>query len=51
MKATLPQHKNLDEREHLEKPLLEQLAGLGWDVIDLTDKTQAPPGYPSGELH
>jgi type I restriction enzyme R subunit len=25
----------LDEREHVEKPLLDQLAGLGWEIIDL----------------
>ena len=42
MKATLPQHIKLDEREHVEKPLLHQLAGLGWEVIDLTDMKQAP---------
>ena len=43
MKATLPQQIKLDEREHVEKPLLDQLPGLGWDwdVIDLTDKKQA----------
>ena len=38
MTATLPQHIKLDEREHVEKPLLDQLSGLGWEVIDLTDK-------------
>jgi len=32
----------LDERNHVEKPLLDQLVGLGWDVIDLTDKPQIP---------
>ena len=32
----------LNERNHVEKPLLNQLAGLGWDVIDLTDKKQTP---------
>lgn len=26
----------LDERNHVEKPLLEQLAGLRWEIIDLT---------------
>jgi type I restriction enzyme, R subunit len=25
----------LDERNHVEKPLLDQLAGLGWQIIDL----------------
>jgi len=28
----------LDERNHVEKPLLEQLEGLGWEVIDLDNK-------------
>ena len=42
MKATLPQHIKLDEREHVEKPLLDQLAGLGWEVIDLSDEKQTP---------
>ena len=32
----------LDERNHVEKPLLDQLAGLGWEVIDLTDVRQTP---------
>ena len=27
---------------HVAKPLLDQLAGLGWEVIDLTDKKQTP---------
>ena len=30
----------LDERNHVEEPLLDQLAGLGWEVIDLTGKRQ-----------
>ncbi|MYA37196.1 MAG: type I restriction endonuclease subunit R [Gammaproteobacteria bacterium] len=32
----------LDERNHVEKPLLDQLTGLGWEVIDLTDRKQTP---------
>ena len=37
-----PQQIKLDERNHVEKPLLHQLAGLGWEIIDLTDNmTQA----------
>ena len=32
----------LDERNHIERPLLDQLAGLGWEVIDLTDIKQTP---------
>ena len=37
-----PKHIKLDERNHVEIPLLEQLEGLGWDIIDLTDKKQLP---------
>jgi len=33
-----PPHIRLDERNHVEKPLLDQLTGLGWEIIDLTDK-------------
>jgi type I restriction enzyme R subunit len=33
-----PQHIKLDERNHVEKPLLDQLAGLGWEIIDLNNK-------------
>ena len=36
-----PPHIKLDERNHVEKPLLNQLAGLDWDVFDL-DAKQAP---------
>src|SRR5713101_3468970 len=28
----------IDERVHVEKPLLDQLAGLNWDVFDLDTK-------------
>ena len=28
----------LDERNHVEKPLLDQLAGLSWEIIDLDSK-------------
>ena len=37
-----PQHIKLDERNHVEKPLLDQLTGLGWEVIDLTEMKQIP---------
>lgn len=33
-----PKHVRLDERNHVEKPLLDQLAGLGWEVLDLDIK-------------
>lgn len=36
-----PNHIKIDERNHVEKPLLDQLYGLGWEVIDL-DNTQHP---------
>ena len=32
----------LDERNHAENPLLDQLAGLGWEVIDIMDMKQTP---------
>ncbi|MDG5816154.1 HsdR family type I site-specific deoxyribonuclease [Chitinispirillales bacterium ANBcel5] len=32
----------LDERNHVEKPLLDQLSGLGWEIIDLKDEKQTP---------
>ena len=37
----LPQSHRLDERNHVEKPFLDQLAGLGWEILDL-DKEQVP---------
>ena len=36
------QHIKLDERNHVELPLLSQLEGLGWQVLDL--QTQQTPG-------
>src|SRR5215217_7462320 len=36
-----PEYIKIDERNHVEKPLLDQLAGLGWEVLDL-DRTQRP---------
>ena len=32
----------INERNHVEQPLLDQLMCLGWDIIDLTDKEQNP---------
>lgn len=40
MQEKTSNHLRIDERNHVEKPLLEQLEGLGWDIIDLTDKKQ-----------
>lgn len=36
-----PTQIRLDEREHVEKPLLDQLAGLKWEILDL-DAKQPP---------
>ena len=36
-----PEHIRIDERNHVEKLLLEQLAGLQWEILDL-NKTQTP---------
>lgn len=33
-----PLHIKIDERQHVEKPLLDQLNGLGWEIIDLDNK-------------
>jgi type I restriction enzyme R subunit len=40
-----PQHIKLDERNHVEKPLLDQLAGLGWEIRDLDSKQQPSDSY------
>lgn len=37
----------LDEREHVEKPLLDQLHGLGWEIIDLDSKQQPSDTFRS----
>jgi type I restriction enzyme, R subunit len=37
-------HHKLDERNHVELPLLGQLEGLGWEVLDLTAKQHQKPG-------
>ena len=39
----------LDERNHVEKPLLDQLAGLGWEDLDLDGKQH--PGDSLREAH
>lgn len=36
------QKYRLDERTHVEKPLLDQLSSLGWEIIDLTEEKQTP---------
>jgi len=43
MKAdNTPPHIKIDERNHVEQPLLGQLSELGWEVIDLDLATQKP---------
>ena len=44
--ATTAKQLRLDERNHVEEPLLDQLVGLGWQVIDLTDE-KADAGHHS----
>jgi type I restriction enzyme R subunit len=41
MNKKLVKELKLDERNHVEKPFLDQLAGLGWEIIDC-DKQQKP---------
>jgi type I restriction enzyme R subunit len=38
MNEKLANDLKLDERNHVEKPLLDQLAGLGWEIKDLDSK-------------
>lgn len=42
MRAKDAARHKLDERNHVEKPFLDQLAALGWEVIGLTDVQQTP---------
>jgi type I restriction enzyme, R subunit len=37
----------LDERQHVEKPLLDQLAGLGWEIIDMDAKQHPADSHRS----
>lgn len=37
-RGKVSQQIKLDERNHVEKPLLDQLTGLGWEVIDLGNR-------------
>lgn len=36
-----PKHIKIDERNHVEKPFLDQLEGLGWEILDL-ERGQKP---------
>ena len=40
-RSKTPEHIRIDERNHVEKPLLDQLADLHWEILDL-DKIQTP---------
>jgi type I restriction enzyme R subunit len=40
-----PPHIKLDERNHVEKPLLDQLQDLGWEVLDLDNKQQPADSF------
>ena len=31
----------IDEPNYVEKPLLDQLSGLGWEIVDLDNKQRA----------
>ncbi|GAB4395817.1 MAG: hypothetical protein OHK0053_06760 [Microscillaceae bacterium] len=42
IRGELGKSMKLDEYSHVEKPFLEQLAGLGWEVLEL--KMQQEPG-------
>ena len=44
-KNKTPRHIKLDERNHVEKPLLDQLEGLGWEIIDLDNKQHPADSY------
>ena len=35
----------LDERTHVEKPMLDQLEGLGWEILDLDGKQHPSASY------
>ena len=45
-KNKTPMHIKLDERNHVEKPLLDQLEGLGWEIIDLDNKQHPADSSP-----
>ena len=37
-KKNIAEYIRIDERNHVEKPLLDQLDGLGWEILDLDSK-------------
>ncbi len=40
-----PKALKIDERNHVEKPLLDQLAGLGWEILDLERGQKSSDSY------
>lgn len=44
-KDKTPEYIRIDERNHVEKPLLEQLQGLGWTILDLDLKQEVSDTY------
>ncbi len=40
-----PPHIKIDERHHVEKPLLDQLQALDWEVIDLEMKQEPKQSF------
>ena len=44
-----PKHIKLDEKNHVEDPLLDQLEGLEWEVIRYETKQEPSESY-RGEL-
>jgi len=40
-----PNYVKLDERNHVEKPFLDQLHGLEWEIIDLDGKQHPSESY------
>jgi len=44
MNKTADKYK-LDERNHVEKPLIDQLVGLHWEILDLDNKQHPGDTY------
>lgn len=40
-----PEHIRIDERNHVEKPFLDQLRNLDWEIIDLDPKQHPEDSY------